>query len=174
MVLCFTYNTTRPLNGDRVCGRPPIFAEYAIWHSASLEPLPFGIPRNIPPARGCVRCGFGCSQPLPPCTSSGPITYVQLVHATHAMFASAAVEPLAEPIEPLADASAPIPHIVHQTWRSRAVPRGFHAFVQSWQRSGWKHILHTDEDNKKLIDSVSRQLLRSHARSAYARPVHRA
>ena len=53
-----------------------------------------------------------------------------------------------------------IPQLLHQTWVSRAVPRGFHAHIQSWQhlQPTWQYILHTDADNTKLVKGEYRWL----------------
>ena len=48
-----------------------------------------------------------------------------------------------------------IPALVHQTWRTREVPRGLRKHIVSWQRvmPDWEHVLHTDADNDALVAS---------------------
>jgi len=48
-----------------------------------------------------------------------------------------------------------IPQIVHQTWRSRAVPRGLRSHIYSWKTvmPDWDHVFHTDADNDALVAS---------------------
>jgi len=59
-----------------------------------------------------------------------------------------------------------IPHILHQTWRLRAVPRGFHAYIRSWQQlqPTWRYVLHTDADNNALVEDEYRWLRQKYYR----------
>jgi len=51
--------------------------------------------------------------------------------------------------------SSPIPHIVHQTWRSSStIPRGLASrCVASWRRlqPRWQYAFHSDDDNHRLV-----------------------
>ena len=46
-----------------------------------------------------------------------------------------------------------IPHILHQTWKSKKLPRSLARFRQSWLNThpGWEHRLWTDEDNRAFL-----------------------
>ena len=48
---------------------------------------------------------------------------------------------------------APIPKVLHQTWKTPQVPAEWRSFRESWLRHhpGWRHVLWTDEDNRRLI-----------------------
>ncbi|NJM07426.1 glycosyltransferase, partial [Candidatus Gracilibacteria bacterium] len=46
-----------------------------------------------------------------------------------------------------------IPHIIHQTWKTREVPQRWQALQQSWQRHqpGWEYRLWTDEELRVFV-----------------------
>lgn len=52
----------------------------------------------------------------------------------------------------------PIPRIVHQTWRTKALPSDFARFRESWLRHhpGWEHRLYDDDDCRALAESAGR------------------
>jgi hypothetical protein len=55
---------------------------------------------------------------------------------------------------PSAAALAPrIPHVLHQSWRSRQLPRGLRDAVRSWRalQPNWTYKFHTDDDNRAII-----------------------
>lgn len=46
-----------------------------------------------------------------------------------------------------------IPAIIHQTWKTPDIPRGFAAYVASWRRfnPGWRYMLWTDRDCRSFV-----------------------
>ena len=69
-----------------------------------------------------------------------------------------------------------IPRLIHQSWKTRAVPSGFARWRASWasHHPGWQHILWTDADNRRLVlesapwfldtyDSLPRPVMRADA-----------
>ncbi|EGF76953.1 hypothetical protein BATDEDRAFT_92119 [Batrachochytrium dendrobatidis JAM81] len=48
----------------------------------------------------------------------------------------------------------PIPHIIHQSWKTKTLPLKFQTWQESWieNHKDWKYILWTDEDNMKLCE----------------------
>ena len=59
-----------------------------------------------------------------------------------------------------------VPAILHQTWRSRQLPRGLRRAVVSWRRlqPHWQHRLHTNQDNLQLITQQFAWLLPTYRR----------
>lgn len=53
-----------------------------------------------------------------------------------------------------------IPKIIHQTWRSRHVPKNLQSSISSWKRChpDWKHILWTDQDIEDYIQHFHPEL----------------
>lgn len=47
----------------------------------------------------------------------------------------------------------PIPRIIHQTWKTSAVPERFAPFVDGWRRHhpGWRHVLWTDRSMRAHV-----------------------
>lgn len=50
-----------------------------------------------------------------------------------------------------------IPAIIHQSWKHAEVPADVypHSWQQSWKtlHPGWRHVLWTDEDNRRLVET---------------------
>ncbi|XJO74375.1 hypothetical protein BDV3_005201 [Batrachochytrium dendrobatidis] len=48
----------------------------------------------------------------------------------------------------------PIPHIIHQSWKTTVLPKKFQVWQMSWKNShsDWKYILWTDDDNMRLCE----------------------
>ena len=59
-----------------------------------------------------------------------------------------------------------VPPILHQTWRSRQLPRGLRRAVVSWRKlqPHWQHRFHTNEDNLALITKQFAWLLPTYRR----------
>ena len=72
-----------------------------------------------------------------------------------------------EGTEPAPEYSSAIPHILHQSWRTRrAVPRGLMPAVRSWKRiqPQWERRFWSDADNRALCASHFPWLLREYDR----------
>ena len=52
------------------------------------------------------------------------------------------------------EAFAPVPLIIHQTWKTSEIPHHWQPHQQSWQRQHpqWEYRLWTDADNRRLIE----------------------
>ncbi|KAJ1551809.1 hypothetical protein HK096_004664 [Nowakowskiella sp. JEL0078] len=48
-----------------------------------------------------------------------------------------------------------IPHIIHQSWKTKVLPFRFQEWTESWKTKnpGWKHILWTDTANRMLVQN---------------------
>jgi hypothetical protein len=49
-----------------------------------------------------------------------------------------------------------IPRVLHQSWRSREVPRALEAHARTWRSlmpDGWQFALHTDDENDRLVST---------------------
>ncbi len=67
----------------------------------------------------------------------------------------------------------PIPRILHQTWKTPDLPPQWRPFRDSWLRHhpGWRHVLWTDEDNRRLIAEHHPWFLPTY--DAFPRPIQR-
>ena len=47
----------------------------------------------------------------------------------------------------------PIPHIIHQSWKTKTLPKKFHDWSNSWKikHPEWKYMLWTDEENDAFV-----------------------
>ena len=47
----------------------------------------------------------------------------------------------------------PIPPIIHQSWKTKTLPKKFHDWSNSWKikHPGWRYILWTDEENDAFV-----------------------
>jgi mannosyltransferase OCH1-like enzyme len=68
----------------------------------------------------------------------------------------------------------PIPRIIHQTWRTHAIPAEWVALRQTWldHHPDWEYRLWTDEDNRALVASRYPTFLPVY--DAYPHPIMRA
>jgi mannosyltransferase OCH1-like enzyme len=51
----------------------------------------------------------------------------------------------------------PIPHRLHQTWKTSDIPAQFTRYAQSWQKhnpssEGWEHAFWSDDDLDALVE----------------------
>ncbi|MGH0028759.1 MAG: glycosyltransferase family 32 protein [Myxococcota bacterium] len=55
----------------------------------------------------------------------------------------------------------PIPRVLHQTWKDADLPERFQAYHATWRRQhpGWRFVLWTDADNRRLVASRHAGLL---------------
>lgn len=78
------------------------------------------------------------------------------------------------PVPPATLLPGGIPKIIHQSWKTSAVPPGFTRWRASWthHHPSWRHVLWTDADNRALVLAHAPWFLDTY--DALPRPVMRA
>jgi mannosyltransferase OCH1-like enzyme len=57
-----------------------------------------------------------------------------------------------------------IPKIIHQTWKTRRLPKGMQSLMDTWKQyhPDWEHIFWTDSDNRKFVQRNFPALLKTY------------
>ncbi len=77
------------------------------------------------------------------------------------------------PLDRRGEVFAPIPRVLHQTWKSHDLPEAWQGCRDSWRRHhpGWRFRLWTDDDNRRLIADHHPAFLATY--DAFPRPIQR-